>query len=146
MKSPTISFRKARSSRSTVGALLVALGWVGLFGCEGGAGGEMAILNLEPRAGATQGEQPVRITGSNFRQDIGYTVYFGATRAPQVTIMDDTTLLVATPAHDPGAVDVVVSADDGPAYRVVSGFTFNDQSGGVMEQVGETGARGEERY
>lgn len=132
-------------------ATLVLVGWVGivttgLAGCEGGEGGELAVLNLEPRAGASQGEQPVRISGANFRQDIGYTVYFGATRATQVTIMDDTTLIVATPSHDPGAVDVVIAADDGPAYRIVNGFTYNDQGGNVMEQVGEGGAAAEERY
>ena len=125
-----------------VGATSVLLVWVltalaGLVGCDAAAGGELAVTNLEPRAGATQGEQPVRITGTNFRQDIGYTVYFGAKRAGQVTIMDDATLLVATPPHDSGAVDVVVAADDGPAFRLVNAFTFNDQGGNVMEQVGE---------
>ncbi len=117
----------------------------GLMGCESG-GGELAVLNVEPRAGASQGEQSVRIAGANFRQDIGYTVYFGAERATQVTIMDDTTLLVATPSHEPGPVDVVVAADDGPAFRIVNGFTFNDQSGNVMEQMGETAGRPSERY
>ncbi len=137
-----------RTNRS-LGATLALLGWVGsvavgVSGCEG-EGGELAVLNLEPRAGASQGEQPVRITGTNFRQDIGYTVYFGPKRALQVTIMDDTTLLVATPPSDPGAVDVVVASDDGPAFRIVDGFTYNNQGGNVMEQVGE-GAEAEERY
>lgn len=136
--------------RATLGATLAVIGWVGLFGtaCDGAAaGGDLAIHNIEPRAGATAGQQPVRITGANFRQDIGYTVYFGATRAGQVTIMDDTTLLVATPQHDPGAVDVVVAADNGPAYRIVEGFAFSEQGGNVMEQVGEPGAaQGEERF
>lgn len=130
-------------------ALGLCLGLAGAslgMGCESGDGGELTVLNLEPRAGASQGEQPVRIAGANFRQDIGYTVYFGAKRATQVTIMDDTTLLVATPSHDPGAVDVVVAADDGPAFRIVSGFTYNDQGGNVMEQMGETAGRPSERY
>lgn len=130
-----------------VGATLVLLVWVlvAITGCET-AGGDLSVHNLEPRAGATQGEQPVRITGANFRQDIGYTVYFGAKRAGQVTIMDDATLVVATPAHDPGSVDVVVAADDGPAFRIVNGFTYNDQGGNVMEQVGEGQGRATERF
>lgn len=139
--------------RATLGATLAVIGWVGLFGSalvacdEGAAGGDLSVHNIEPRAGATAGQQPVRITGSNFRQDIGYTVYFGATRAGQVTIMDDTTLLVATPQHDPGQVDVVVAADNGPAFRIVQGFAFSEQGGNVMEQVGEPGAsQGEERF
>ena len=46
-----------------------------LAGCEQGS--EMAILDVQPRFGSTAGEVPVRIIGKNFRQDIGYTVYFG---------------------------------------------------------------------
>ena len=55
-----------------------------LIGCLGGLAisiaacdkaGEMAILDVNPRVGATQGDQPVHIIGKNFRQDIGYTVY-----------------------------------------------------------------------
>lgn len=132
-----------------LGARLAVIGWVGILAnaCDPTGGGELAVHDIEPRAGATAGEQPVRITGANFRQDIGYTVYFGATRAPQVTIMDDTTLVVATPQHDSGAVDVVIAADNGPAFRIVQGFSFNDQGGNVMEQVGEPGAaQGEERF
>lgn len=135
-----------------VGATLVLLGWVGVLGsvttaCEESAPGDLEIHNIQPRAGATAGEQPVMITGANFRQDIGYTVYFGATRAGQVTIMDDTTLVVATPHHDPGVLDVVVAADDGPAYKIVGGFEYTEQGGNVMEQVGEPGAaQGEERF
>jgi hypothetical protein len=136
----------------TLGASLVTLSWVGvltgalLSGCEGGGGGELAVYDLEPRAGATAGEQPVRITGANFRQDIGYAVYFGAIRAPQVVILDDTTLLVATPQHDPGAFDVVIAADDGPAYRIVNGFQFTEQGGNVMEHIDSTSGQGEERF
>ena len=45
---------------------------------------DMVILDVNPRVGATQGEQPVQILGQNFRQDIGYTVYFGTKKAGQV--------------------------------------------------------------
>jgi hypothetical protein len=132
-----------RTNRS-LGAAVALLGWVGSFGlglagCESGAGGELAVLNLEPRTGITQGSQAVRITGSNFRQDIGYTVYFGANRASQVTIMDDSTLLVATPSHDPGPVDVVIASDDGPAYRIVDGFTY--AAAGAAPAAGEAAER-----
>jgi hypothetical protein len=121
-------------------------GWLGLVGVACESGGDLAIYNIEPRAGATTGEQPVRITGANFRHDIGYTVYFGAVRSPQVTILDDTTLLVVTPPHDPGTVDVVVAADDGPAFRIVGGFAFREQAGGVMERVGDVAPQGHERF
>ena len=127
-------------------AVLVCAGLLGLTGCGEAEGGPLAVLDVQPRAGGTQGEQPIRIVGQNFRQDIGYTVYFGGTRATQVTILDDTTLLVATPQHDAGRVDVVVAADDGPAFRIQQGFEFADQGGNVMQQVGETQGQASERY
>lgn len=109
-------------------------------------GGPVAVYNIQPRAGASAGEQPVQITGANFRQDIGYTVYFGALRAGSVTIVDTNTLLVATPQHDPGNVDVIVAADDGPAFRIAQAFEFTEQGGNVMQHVGEGAAQQGERY
>ena len=96
-----------------------------LFGC-GGGGGDLQVTDVEPRAGATEGEQPVRILGNGFRRDLGYTVYFGTKRAERSTLLDDHTLLVATPQQDePATVDVIVVADNGPAYRVRQGFIYN---------------------
>lgn len=139
--------RKLRSTLVSLGRVsalaVAALAAPALSGCEAAEGGDPAVLNIEPRAGATAGEQPVRITGANFRQDIGYSVYFGATRAPQVTIIDPQTLLVATPQHDAGRVDVVVAADSGPAFRIRGGFEFTEQGGNVMEQVGSGAGQGQ---
>ena len=36
----------------------------------------------------------------------------------------------------------MIAADNGPAYRVANGFTFEEQGGNVMEQVGEGAATG----
>lgn len=126
---------------------------VGLGGCGGSEGGELVVTNIDPRAGATSGEQPVTIKGNNFRQDIGYTVYFGNKSATRATILDSNTLVVATPTMTGtdlpagGKVDVVIAADNGPAYKIVDGFTFEDMSGNVMERVGETaGPQGQERF
>jgi hypothetical protein len=103
----------------------------------------MAVYDLNPRAGSIAGEQPITILGTGFRNDVGYTVYFGSERATAVTIMDGNTLLVVTPAHDAGSVNVVVAADDGPAFRVLDGFSFSDTSGNVYEHMGESGSSGE---
>ncbi|HEY8427595.1 MAG TPA: IPT/TIG domain-containing protein [Sandaracinaceae bacterium] len=115
----------------------------------GGESGELEVTNIDPRAGATAGEQPVRILGNNFRQDIGYTVYFGNKRSMRATILNEHTLVVSSPPMDaPGAVDVVVAADNGPAFRIRQGFRYEDMSGNVMERVGNTSATGagEERF
>lgn len=109
----------------------------------GDSQGELEVTNIEPRAGATAGNQPVKVHGNNFRQDISYTVYFGTKRAERTRIMDDHTLILASPqVEEPGSVDVIVAADNGPAYRIRNGFRYEDQGGNVMEQVGEGGAGG----
>lgn len=120
---------------------------IGMVAC-GGEGGELEILNIDPRAGATAGEQTVKISGNNFRRDISYTVYFGTKASERSTIMDDHTLVVATPGSDEaGPVDVIVAADNGPAFRIREGFRYEDMAGNIMENVGSsTSGQGEERF
>jgi hypothetical protein len=104
------------------------------------------VYDLTPRGGSIAGEQPVQIIGTGFRNDVGYTVYFGSERATAAQVVDPNTLLVVTPAHDAGRVNVVVAADDGPAFRIADGFEFADTSGNVYEHMGEGGGGGEERF
>ncbi|MGE0788838.1 MAG: IPT/TIG domain-containing protein [Sandaracinaceae bacterium] len=130
-----------------LGALLT-LALSGLSACGGDAGGELQITNIDPRAGATAGEQAVQIRGNGFRPDLSYTVYFGNKRSLRSTILDEHTLLVATPQMDaPGTVDVIVAADNGAAFRITQGFRFENMGGNVMENVGSaTSGQGEERF
>ena len=138
-----MSFRKA-SRLVLVGVLAVS----SLVAGGDAEGGELEILNIDPRAGATAGEQPIRIIGNNFRRDISYTVYFGNRASQRSTILDDHTLLVATPSvEESGPVDVIVAADNGPAFRIRQGFRFEDMGGNVMENVGTaTSGQGQERF
>lgn len=137
--------RPARALRfSAFLALVAPVATLALAGC-GDESGPMDVYNLEPRHGQTAGEQAVRITGANFRQDIGYAVYFGSERAGQVTIMDTNTLLVATPQHDLGQVDVVVASEAGPAFRLHDAFNFDD-TGGTTSDHGGSSQGGAERY
>ncbi len=113
-------------------------------GC--GGGGEMAILDVDPKVGHTQGDQYVKIIGQNFRQDIGYTVYFGSKKSAQVTIVDPETLLAVTPTGEkPGSVDILIRADDGNAFRVTQGFKFEDMGGSVVEGLGTGAVKKEEK-
>lgn len=119
--------------------VLLALGTLlgGAVAC-GDEGGDMGITDVQPRAGATQGEQPVKIVGNNFRTDIGYTVHFGNKKAGSVTILDPETLLVTTPQReDPGTVDITIRADHGPAFKVADAYTYEDMGGGVVEGLGQ---------
>jgi hypothetical protein len=105
------------------------------------SGGEMVILDINPKVGHTQGEQSVRILGKNFRQDIGYTIYFGTKKTSSVTIRDPETMEVVTPAGmDKGKVDIMIRADDGNAFRIVQAFTFEDMGGNVVQGIGGPGA------
>jgi hypothetical protein len=117
-----------------------------LVSCSDPASEPLAVYDMNPRGGSIAGEQPVQILGTGFRNDVGYTVYFGSERATAAQVVDPHTLLVVTPAHDAGRVSVVVAADDGPAFRIADGFEFADTSGNVYEHMGEGGGGGEERF
>jgi len=126
-----------RRTARTVG-LLSTLALAAAAASCGGEGGDIAITNIEPRVGALSNQQPVKVMGQNFRTDIGYTVYFGTERAPSVTILDPETLLVVTPAVDESqTVDMIVAADNGPAFRVAEAFTFEEMAGDVVGGIGE---------
>jgi hypothetical protein len=63
----------------------------------------------------------VTITGAGFAA--GTTVSFGGVAAPQVTVVNGTTLRVGVPAHAAGAVDVVVTVG-GETATVAGGYTY----------------------
>jgi hypothetical protein len=136
-----------RISVVAVAAALVGLSSLASTGCES-TGGDMAILDVQPKVGHTAGEQPVRILGANFRNDIGYTVYFGTKKTGSVTIRDPETLDVVTPSGMAvGKVDIMIRADDGSAFRIKDGFAFEDMGGSVIGGMGNTapGAKGEQK-
>ena len=142
----TLSERTRRYARLFGVGSALSLAVVLLGGC-GDAGGELQIHNIDPRTGATAGEQAISIRGRNFRSDISYTVYFGNKRSERSTLLDDTTLLVATPTVDEaGPVDVIIAADNGPAYRIREGFNYEEMGGNIMENVGTGGGGSGERF
>jgi hypothetical protein len=131
----------ARATSIVTGLVLSSLGVALLLvaGCE--SGGAMTILDVQPRVGAMQGEQPVRILGKNFRQDIGYTIYFGTKKTSSVTIRDPETIVLVTPSAMPeGKVDIMIRADDGNAFRIADAYTFQDLGGNIVEGLGVPGA------
>ena len=105
---------------------------VGVAGCKE-ATGEMSFNAVDPDFGGLQGGKSVRVQGSNLRLDIGYTVYFGESVSPQVSILNDSTLLAVTPRRaTPGIVDVTVRADSGPVFRIENGFKYINQAAGNL--------------
>ena len=125
----------SKRGRTVFAGLTVIAAAALMAGCD--SGGDMVILDINPKVGHTQGEQPVRILGKNFRQDIGYTIYFGTKKTSSVTIRDPETMEVVTPpAMDKGKVDIMIRADDGNAFRIVQAFTFEDMGGNVVQGLG----------
>lgn len=101
-------------------------------------GGEITILDVEPRNGATQGEQPVKILGANFRTDIGYTVFFGNKPSTRVVIVDPSTLLAFTPSQEEAeTVDIHIRADNGEAWVIHDVFEYQQSGVGPVQQLGE---------
>lgn len=117
-----------KSFRFSTTLAICGLAVGGLAGCED-ENADPAIYDVEPRMGSIAGGQPVRIVGAHFRPDIGYRVYFGNKRSDNVTVLDESTLAAATPEHEePGPVEIIVLADNGPAYKITGGFAYRDES------------------
>jgi hypothetical protein len=110
-----------------IGAVLL------LAGCDKPSHG-MSFDRIDPDFGGLQGGKTVRVIGAGIRHDIGYAVYFGKQRSPQVSIQSDKALFAVTPRRfDPGKVDVTIRADNGAFFVLEGGFQYIDQAGNLLE-------------
>ena len=101
---------------------------------EGETPREMTFRKLDPDFGGLQGGKTVAIVGKHVRLDIGYAVYFGEQRSPQVSIRDHSALLAVTPrVAGPTVVDVTIRADNGQVFVIRRGFEYVDQAGNLLE-------------
>ena len=111
-----------------IGAVLV------LVACEKPRA-EIAFHELDPDFGGLQGGKTVKVVGRNLRLDIGYAVYFGQLRSPQVSIQSEKALLAVTPRRTtPGAVDVTIRADNGSVFVIKQGFEYINQGGNLLDE------------
>lgn len=110
-----------------IGAVLV------LAACEKPRA-EMAFHKLDADFGGLQGGKTVQVVGRSLRLDIGYAVYFGQLRSPQVSIQSEKALLAVTPRRTtPGLVDVTIRADNGLVFVIKQGFEYINQGGHLLE-------------
>ena len=115
--------------RAIVASLVAVLGMSS--GCGGDAPGPSApsaapvapptILTVSPSRGSTGGGTSVAILGSGFQS--GVTVKLGAERQ-SARLLNNTSILMTTTAHDPGAVEIVVTNPDGQSARVGDGYSY----------------------
>ena len=81
------------------------------------------LSGISPNSGSTSGGTSVSISGANFLP--GASVLIGGLAAAQVSVVNSTTITVATPAHSAGPVDVVVTNTDSQGATLAAGYTYN---------------------
>jgi hypothetical protein len=81
------------------------------------------VNSVSPNTGTITGDTRVTLTGSNFVS--GATVTFGGVAATSVVVVSATQLAATVPAHQPGAVSVVVTNPGGQSGTLANGFTYN---------------------
>jgi len=120
------------------GILGVIIGAVLILGACEKPRAEMAFKELDPDFGGLQGGKTVRVVGQAIRLDIGYAVYFGQLRSPQVSIQSEKSLLAVTPRRStPGPVDVTIRADNGSVFVIRRGFEYINQGGNLLDEPKE---------
>ena len=82
-----------------------------------------ALTGLTPSSGTSQGGTTVTLTGSNFTG--ATSVRFGATSGTALSVVNDSTITVHSPAHTAGLVDVTMVGPSGTSpVNSADGFTF----------------------
>jgi len=81
-----------------------------------------AVTSLTPASGTTGGGTVVTIAGTGFSQNATVTV--GGTACASVTVSSSIEITCTTPAHAAGAVDVVVTNNNGLAGTASGAFTY----------------------
>lgn len=85
------------------------------------------ITSVTPNQGLAAGGTSLVITGTGFGTSgspLVTAVTVGGTAATAFSVVNDTTLNVTTPAHAPGAVDIVVTTDVVSANTAADDFTY----------------------
>jgi hypothetical protein len=95
------------------------------------------VSAIAPEAGPSAGGTLVSITGTGFAP--GATVRFGGTAATSVEVASPSLLRAVTPAHAAGAVDVVVTNDDGQSATLTNGYTYRAPPDGTTGLVADGG-------
>lgn len=131
--------------RRTAAAFAVALllGAGAIAAAPGAAAASVpGVKAVAPATGSAAGGGRVTITGSHFAR--GITVSFGKSRGSSVHLVSSTKLLVTSPAHAAGAVDVTVHTAAGTSTKHRSDrFTFvSPPSVGAVSPAHGTGAGG----
>jgi hypothetical protein len=95
----------------------------------GGCNKGFSIDDVAPAVGVMAGNEPVKIRGSGFDPQTGYTVYFGTSKSPHVVVSGSDSITATTPTSEkPGAVDVRVLTDSGEEYLLRRAFRYIEKA------------------
>ena len=111
--SPGAGIRHRRPSVVLLVLALVVAGHLGIVARPAGAATPPTISTVTPNSGPAAGGTPITITGAAFLA--GSSVTIDGAVATDIVVVDPTSITATTPAHNVGAVDVVVSTVDGTA-------------------------------
>jgi IPT/TIG domain-containing protein len=98
------------------------------------------VSTIQPTFGPSSGGTEVTITGTNLLSKVQCIVpcpalvTFGSITVP-VKSEADTRLVVDTPPHDPGLVDVTIAVSGETPLRIANAFTFTSDHDDTYEQV-----------
>jgi hypothetical protein len=107
----------------TPASQIVVLGGLDISGIDFSSSAVAPTVTLVSSSSGTQfGGTSVTITGTDFVATP--TVTFGGVSATSVVWVNSTTLTCVTPAHAPGAVNVVVTNPDAQTGTLSSGYTY----------------------
>jgi predicted outer membrane repeat protein len=83
------------------------------------------ITSATPNSGSLEGGTEVIIQGTGFSAlGSGVVVLFGSTPAASASVLSNSQIRAITPAHGPGATDIVVVDDKQQSILLTAGFSF----------------------
>jgi len=101
------------------------------------------FTSITPNEGPTAGGQAVDIIGTNFVDGGSFGVTIGGNPATSVVRVSSTEITAVTPAHAAGAVDVVITNNDGQYVTETNAYTY--YSDALMPLVGDFSGDGIEQ-
>jgi nitrogen regulatory protein PII len=119
--------------------ITLGCGWLPV---EPSPSGSFSVLSIFPTQGSTAGATTAWISGTGFRSHATVTVDGSRVEA---TVVDETTISLAIPAHAEGKVDVAVSQRPEAQTGVPGGYTYAFVVPPVISEllpnIGSTGGR-----
>jgi hypothetical protein len=94
------------------------------------------FASMLPVTGSSAGGTLVTLTGTGFRS--GATVAFGATPSTGVAVVNSSTIVATSPAHQIGLTNVTVTNTDAQAATLTNGYTYTAAGAPAVTSIAPT--------